>query len=151
MLRPPSATATASPHPFADQATLPWTPGGDVTREMQLGYANRGLQPNAKPVDLGSSAATGSFWSKYLCMPPSKPVPHPYAADTQGSFIGRVASVASHSLLTRNEAGQTRINATYVLGVLSTAAVHASNRPFWARSTRGHSTISVPPSAATRA
>jgi hypothetical protein len=57
-----------------------------------------------------------------------------YRPSNTDSFIGRATYAASSILVTHDEAGRSRLNTSYVLGVLTMAAAHSAERPYWRRS-----------------
>jgi hypothetical protein len=56
-----------------------------------------------------------------------------YYPSTSPSIAGRTAYAASRLLITRNDAGKATLNTSYLLGVLTSAAVATAYRPYWAR------------------
>ena len=49
--------------------------------------------------------------------------------------MGRATDAASRVFITRNDAGERRLNTSYFLGVLTSVAIRNAYRPYWARST----------------
>jgi hypothetical protein len=56
-----------------------------------------------------------------------------YAA-ASGSFVGRASYAASSVVFTHDDAGNGRLNTSYLLRVLASAVVHSAARPYWKRS-----------------
>ena len=57
-----------------------------------------------------------------------------YYPSTSDSIMGRTTYAASRVLITRNDSGKRTLNTSYLLGVLTSAAVATAYRPYWARS-----------------
>jgi hypothetical protein len=107
-----------------------------VMREKQLVQVAPRLQPSLtaayKAVLIPEEPST--FFDKYL-YPSLRKQDQPYYPSTSGSFVGRATDAASRIFITRNDAGERRLNTSYFLGVLTSVAIHAAYRPYWARST----------------
>ncbi len=128
-------------HAFVDEAPSPLRVGAvdinaGVMREKELGQATPRLQPGLtapyKAVLIPEQPST--FFDKYLYPSLSKQGPLYYPA-TSGSFVGRATDAVSGIFITRNDAGKRRLNTSYFLGALTSAAIHTAYRPYWARST----------------
>jgi len=109
---------------------------------------NRGATPK---LDLGdaswSSASTlatlykrepaqkssNDFFAKYLYPSLAKRNLN-YHPSTSDSFMGRAMYATSRIFVTRDESGKGRVNTSYFVGVLSSAALHMAYRPYWNRS-----------------
>jgi hypothetical protein len=107
--------------------------------EMELGYSAGGLQPRLTASDhaAGTGKAFGGFWGRYLYGMPRNPSLYQaplYGGPTSDSFMGRAMYAASRILVTHDDSGTGRLNTAYFLGVLTSAALHASSRPYGARS-----------------
>jgi hypothetical protein len=74
------------------------------------------------------------FFGKYLYPLLLRQDPR-YHPSTSDSILGRAAYAASRALITRNDSGKRTLNTSYLLGVLTSAAVATAYRPYWARST----------------
>jgi hypothetical protein len=57
-----------------------------------------------------------------------------YYPSESGSFVNRATYAASSILITHDQEGRSRFNTSYVLGVLTMAAAHSAERPYWRRS-----------------
>ncbi len=57
-----------------------------------------------------------------------------YHPSTSASFLGRATDAASRIFVTRDESGRQRLNTAYLVGVLSSAALHSARCPYWRRS-----------------
>jgi hypothetical protein len=57
-----------------------------------------------------------------------------YHFSSSSSFMGRAAHAASSILVTRDAGGKTRLNTSYLFAVLSAAATHSAQQPYWRRS-----------------
>ena len=128
-------------HAFVDEAPSPLRVGAvdinaGVMREKELGQATPRLQPGLtasyKAVLIPEQPST--FFDKYLYPSLRKQGPLYYPA-TSGSFVGRATDAVSGIFITRNVAGKRRLNTSYFLGALTSAAIHTADRPYWARST----------------
>ena len=137
----PSAQASAQAETFrthADEAgslLIPGAAAGDVTRASELTNLTRPAQPGfallytARPVQKES----GDFFEKHLYPSLLKRSLnyHPAPSD---SLMGRATYAASRIFVTRDESGKGKLNTSYFLGVLTTAAVHSAYRPYYRRS-----------------
>jgi hypothetical protein len=137
----PSAQVSARTEPiqtYANEAGLPLIRGaaavsGDVTRESRL--ANLSAQqsfallyrPRATPKE------SGDFFEKYL-YPSLLKRRLNYRPAPGDSLMGRATYAASHIFVTRDESGKGRLNTSYFMAVLTTAAVHSAYRPYYRRS-----------------
>jgi hypothetical protein len=136
----PSAQASAQAETFrthADEAgsLLIPTAAGDVTRASELTNLTRPAQPGfallytPRPVQKES----GDFFEKHLYPSLLKRSLnyHPAPSD---SLMGRATYAASRIFVTRDDSGKGRLNTSYFLGVLTSAAVHTAYRPYYRRS-----------------
>jgi hypothetical protein len=57
-----------------------------------------------------------------------------YLPSTSSNFMNRATYAASRIFITRDDSGKGRLNTSYFLGVLTSVASAAANRPYWARS-----------------
>jgi hypothetical protein len=57
-----------------------------------------------------------------------------YRPSDSDSFVNRATYAASSILITHDQEGRSRFNTSYVLGVLTMAAAHSAERPYWRRS-----------------
>jgi len=105
-----------------------------VTRESGLANIARRTQPtfvvlrNAEPAE-GSSDLFGKY--VYPSLLKRNLNYHPSGSE---SLVGRAAYAASRIFVSRDETGKGKVNTSYFLGVLSSAAIHMAYRPYWARS-----------------
>jgi hypothetical protein len=56
-----------------------------------------------------------------------------YRPTASGNLRERAASAALATFVTRTPSGKTRLNSSYLLGVLTSAVVHTAYRPYWKR------------------
>jgi hypothetical protein len=126
---------------FANSGSTPMTLGvGEMSagamRETELEQDAQAAHLSLSSHDRAMLADETSirFWNKFLRMPLPRQEPHPDQLPSSSVF-GRAVSAASRVLVTRDESGRERLNASYFLGALSLAAIHTSARPYWARST----------------
>ena len=119
---------------FVKEARSPSTQGAvdaGAMRGTELGLQPRLIAPHkAAFTQEGSS----NFVGKSTYPPLLKPDPR-YYASMSNSFMGRASYAASRIFVTRDDSGKGRLNTRYFLGVLSSVAMHAAYRPYWARST----------------
>jgi len=127
-------------HTFVNEASSPLTLGAvgvsaGVMRETELGHVTPGPQPNL----------TAHYQAAFIQKESSNFVrkdPYPsllkqnlrYLPSTSSSFVGRATYAASRIFITRDDSGKGRLNTSYFLGVLTSVASAAANRPYWARS-----------------
>jgi hypothetical protein len=104
-------------------------------RVTELGHVSSGPQPGFATLYRAASVRKNSstFFGKYL-YPSSLQQKLRYHASTSGSFACRAAYAASRIFVRRDESGKGKLNSSYFLGVLTSVAVHAAYRPYWARS-----------------
>jgi hypothetical protein len=121
-------------HTLVNEARSPSTQGAvdaGAMRGTELGLQPRLIAPHkAAFTQEGSS----NFAGKSTYPPLLKPDPR-YYASMSSSFMGRASYAASRIFITRDDSGKGRLNTRYFLGVLSSVAMHAAYRPYWARST----------------
>jgi hypothetical protein len=79
---------------------------------------------------------SSDFLSRYWHQPSIKQDARFYASTTSG-FMGRASYAASRIFLTRDDSGKTRLNTSYLFGLLTSVAGATARRPYWARSTSG--------------
>jgi hypothetical protein len=99
---------------------------GNIVRPSQTSFA---LVNNAQP----AQKTSGDFFDKYL-YPTLLKRNLSYHPSSSDSLIGRSIYAASRIFVTRDDTGRGKVNTTYFLGVLTSAAVHMANRPSWNRS-----------------
>jgi hypothetical protein len=106
-----------------------------VERETEQGQVTSGPQPSFTILYRAVSAKrkSSTFFGKYL-YPSLLRQKLRYHPSTSSSFMGRAAYAASRLFVTRDESGKGKVNSSYFLGVLTSVAVHAAYRPYWARS-----------------
>ncbi len=73
------------------------------------------------------------FLSKFLFVSLRNPNSR-YRASSNDGWIGRATDAASSILVTRDQSGKRRLNASYLVGVLTSVAAHSAARPYWLRS-----------------
>lgn len=56
-----------------------------------------------------------------------------YQPTATGNLRERATSAALSTFITRTPSGKTRLNSSYLLGVLTSAVVHTAYRPYWKR------------------
>jgi len=100
--------------------------GGTIARPAQPAFT---LLYRSEPVQESSN----NFFDKYLYPSLLKRNVN-YHPSTSDSFMGRAVYAASRILVTRDDSGRGRLNTSYFLAVLSSAAIHTAYRPYWARS-----------------
>ncbi len=96
------------------------------TSRFDFGQFNRPAQPGE------NHDAADDFFKKYLA--PQQGVAHIYRASTSDSLFGRATYAASSIVLTRDQQGNSRLNTSYLLRVLTAAVAHSAYRPYWKRS-----------------
>jgi hypothetical protein len=124
---------------FVEQARSPFIFGVAGLNALAMREAQEHVAPGtpssfttlyeASVVQRESSAFLGKFLYPSLL----KQDPRYYPSTSQ-SPVGRTVYAASRLLITRNDAGKATLNTSYLLGVLTSAAVASAYRPYWARS-----------------
>jgi hypothetical protein len=112
-----------------------------AVRELDVSPIAAGLLRGPNPAalitqDVLHPRAHADFLSKYLRQP-AHVQEALHAPLTGGGLIGRASLAASRTIITHDTAGKKRPNTHYIIDVLSAAAFHTANRPYWARSTSG--------------
>jgi hypothetical protein len=105
-----------------------------VTRESGLANIARRTYPTF--IVLRNDAVqkeSNDFFGKYL-YPSLLRRNLNYRPSSSSSLVGRTVYAASRIFVTRDESGRGRVNTSYFLGVLSSAAIRTAYRPYWARS-----------------
>ena len=134
----PSAQASARVErsmTFSDQRSSSFaTAKLGVTRESKLGSVGRPTQPgfvvlNAKPGQENSN----DLFDKYL-RPTLLKRNLNYHPSSSDSLVGRAAYAASRIFVAHDESGKAKVNTSYFVGVLSSAALRMAYRPYWNRS-----------------
>jgi hypothetical protein len=111
------------------------TTNWNVPRESALGNIARPAQTSFRLVNNAQPAqkTSGDFFDKYL-YPTLLKRNLSYHPSSSNSLVGRSIYAASRIFVTRDDTGRGKVNTTYFLGVLTSAAVHMANRPSWNRS-----------------
>jgi hypothetical protein len=80
-----------------------------------------------------SQRSSSDFFDKYLypALLKRNINYHPSSSD---SLVGRAMYAASRIFVTRDESGRGRVNTSYFVAVMSSAAIHMANRPYYRRS-----------------
>lgn len=107
----------------------------DVTRTSALRNIARPAQTSFALVSTAeiSQRSSSDFFDKYLypALLKRNINYHPSSSD---SLAGRAMYAASRIFVTRDESGRGRVNTSYFVAVMSSAAVHMANRPYYRRS-----------------
>ena len=126
-------------HAFVEEARSPLTFGAvainvRVMREEDEHLAS-GMQPSFTALYRAAvlQKESSAFFGKYLYPMLLRQDPR-YHPSTSDSIMGRTTYAASRILITRNDSGKRTLNTSYLLGVLTSAAVATAYRPYWARS-----------------
>jgi hypothetical protein len=107
---------------------------GGVTREAEVGSFNRAGQSGstllytAQPIRKESS----DFFEKHLYASLLKRNLN-YHPSSGGSVFGRATYATSRIFVTHDDSGRGRLNTSYFLGVLASAAMQTAYRPYWRR------------------
>lgn len=123
---------------FVEQARSPFIFGAASLNALALRetqeHGGPGMQSSftslyeAAVVQKESSAFLGKFVYPSLLKQDPR-----YFPSTSQNVVGRTAYAASRLLITRNDQGKATLNTSYLLGVLTSAAVATAYRPQWAR------------------
>src|SRR5438105_7662719 len=126
-------------HVFIEEARSPLAFGAAAVNAglMREDVENRGpgTQPGFTALYRAAVLQKESsvFFGKYLYPLLLKQDPRYHPSNSE-SILGRTAYAASRVLITRNDSGKRTLNSSYLLGVLTSAAVATAYRPYWARS-----------------
>jgi hypothetical protein len=74
-----------------------------------------------------------NFFAKYLSPSSSLAYKGLQRSSTSDSLIGRASYAASSLVLTHDDEGNSRLNSSYLLKVLTSAVAHSAYRPYWKR------------------
>ena len=108
---------------------------GRATRQSELANITRAARPgfplpySVEPIQ----TRAGDFFGKYL-YPSLLKRSLNYHPSSSSSLMGRTAYAASRIFVVRDASGKGRLNTSYFLGALASAAVHTAHRPYWRRS-----------------
>lgn len=113
---------------------------GDIGSDAVLTAESEDANPNRAQISSGGfdkadplEENPSHFFERYLYPSLLKRTPS-YHPSTSGSLLGRATDAASRILVTRDDSGKQRFNASYLFGMLSSAAIHTAYRPYWRRS-----------------
>ena len=126
-------------HAFVEAARSPLTLGAVAINVRIMREEEEHLAPGMQPSFTALYRAavlqkeSSVFFGKYLYPMLLRQDPR-YHASTSDTIMGRATYAASRVLITRNDSGKRTVNTSYLLGVLTSAAVAAAYRPYWARS-----------------
>ena len=145
----PSARLTEfQPAPKLEAHLALTIPMGGVSgnkAEQSFGAANPApYDPASLLIEAPQPAQKDSnpFLSKYLYPSLVTRQNTRYQASSNDKFMGRATDAASKVFLTRDDSGRRRVNATYFMGVLTSVAMHAASRPYWARNNSASAPLS---------
>jgi len=122
-----NAEIEGSPSAVPDDLGL--TRDAELMKNSRPVPANFVLVSNAEPEQKQSS----DFFDKYL-YPTLLQRNLNYHPSTSDGLMGRAMYAASRIFVTRDETGKGRVNTPYLVGVLTSAALHMAYRPYWNRS-----------------
>jgi hypothetical protein len=124
---------------FVDEATSPLLFGAATLNALSLREAGEHAPPGAQysfgslygfaVAQRESSVFLGRYFYPWLL----KQDPRYYPSHSD-NILGRTVYAASRLLITRNDAGKSTLNTSYLLGVLTSAAVATAYKPYWAHS-----------------
>jgi len=126
-------------HVFIEEARSPLAFGAAAVNAglMREDVENRGpgTQPGFTALYRAAVLQKESsvFFGKYLYPLLLKQDPRYHPSNSE-SILGRTAYAASRVLITRNDSGKRTLNSSYLLGVLTSAAVATAYRPYRPRS-----------------
>jgi hypothetical protein len=81
-----------------------------------------------------SAAQSKNLFARYLYPSPSSLAHNgSFHTSTSDSLIGRATYAASSLVLTHDDEGNSRLNTSYLLRVLTSAVAHSAYRPYWKR------------------
>ena len=125
---------------FSGEALPPLTFGtagvhAGAMRETGLGYGIPGAQASFSAPDntVFTQKESSTVFGKYL-YPSLLKQKLRYHSSASGSFMGRATDAASRIFIARDDSGKGRLNTSYFLGALTSAAMDTASRPYWARS-----------------
>jgi hypothetical protein len=107
----------------------------DVTRASALRNIARPAQTSFALVSTAEipQRTSSDFFDKYL-YPALLKRNINYHSSSSDSLVGRAMYAASRIFVTRDESGRGRVNTSYFVAVMSSAAIHMANRPYYRRS-----------------
>ena len=126
-------------HTFVEEARSPLTLGAVAINVRIMREEEEHFAPGTRPSfttlyrDAVLQKESSVFFGKYLYPLLLRQDPR-YHPSTSDSILGRTTYAASRVFITRNDSGKRTLNTSYLLGVLTSAAVATAYRPYWARS-----------------
>jgi hypothetical protein len=104
-----------------------------LTLESKAAGASHAAQTTFSDLDKKEPVQNRDFFARHLypSLLARKPSYHPSAS---ASFLGRATDAASRIFVTRDESGRQRLNTSYLVAVLSSAAMNTARCPYWRRS-----------------
>jgi hypothetical protein len=105
--------------------TEPASAAGNQALQLDLREFFYQQQPGGKD--------SSRFMEKYLSRA-AVSQSHTFHPLSDGTMMRRATYAASSILVKRDDTGKKRLNTSYLLSVLTTAAAHSANRPYWLRS-----------------
>jgi hypothetical protein len=124
-LTPIGVATFSSAFPMASDVARTWVLR-NIGRPAQTSFA---LRSTAEIPQRSSS----DFFDKYL-YPALLRRNNNYHPSGSDSLMGRAMYAASRIFVTRDESGRGRVNTSYLVAVMSSAAIHVANRPYYRRS-----------------
>jgi hypothetical protein len=121
-------TETQNPSVFLEQDRSPLMframPGyAAVESQRDFGAGNEGLSHQEK---------SRTIFDKYLTL--SSPKRQSSDSSSDRSLMGRATHAATRILVTRDETGKARLNATYLVRAVTSVAADTASTPYWKRS-----------------
>jgi hypothetical protein len=136
----PSVQASAQSDTFRTLVASPLTSGavgaeGRLARASELANATRPAQPGSALLNPVAPVqkVPGDFFDRHL-YPSLLRRRLNYRPASSDSLMGRATYAASWIFVTRDGSGKGRLDPSYFLGVLTSAAIHTAYRPYWRRS-----------------
>jgi hypothetical protein len=112
---------------FEDAVRAPATVPTSDLHDAPIAFTNVYLKERSAPKE------PTNIFEKYLS-PAAVKQSRTYHPSTGGSFMSRATYAASSIVITRDETGRKKLNTSYLLAVLSSAAAHSANCPYCKRS-----------------
>jgi hypothetical protein len=120
----PSAAPSQKPDAFFAEGRSPLEPGATVGVNLMRADAFA-----ATPAE-SDEKQSKTIFDKYLARGSSKLSYHP----SSSGLMGRATYAASRVLVTRDDSGKGRLNTSYLLRALASAAADTASHPYWRRS-----------------
>jgi hypothetical protein len=129
---PPTSVQTQSHNVFLDQESSPLIP----RETLDYAIVERRRDFGAGYGGFSHPKQSRTIFDKYLAPSSHKSQLHDYSLSQRG-VVSRATHAAMRIIVTRDETGRARLNATYLLRAATSVAADTASTPYWRRSVGG--------------